>query len=353
MIKTYKIKHNQNLKTEINKAIKIANFAINNPDKLSSKHVSKYGLKSAISNQILRKYGRNKKIKKVHPEKVKLTIPGQSLEIKDKQLRIIPLKFRLNLQHLPEFSKVNQVELDNEFAFISVEVKEEQKYKPQSYIGVDLNATGFLAVTADMNTGKVQKLGKKAEHTRKKYKTIRTKLQKKGKYKSVKNIKNRESRIVRDLNHKISHDLVVQAKNSQSAIVFEDLKNIKKNTRREVKRLSKNNRGTVSSWSFYQFQQFVEYKARQHGVPVLFINPHNTSKVCARCGGIGERDKKAFKCPHCGHVEHADVNAAFNIASLGKSVFDSRKNGFSGRGVLANPERLLQKSVKTLEPQGL
>jgi len=63
MILTYKIKHNFNLSTELSQAKQIANFAIKNRNKLSSKEVSSIGLKSALSNQILRKYGRNKNCK--------------------------------------------------------------------------------------------------------------------------------------------------------------------------------------------------------------------------------------------------------------------------------------------------
>ncbi|MEM3498726.1 MAG: hypothetical protein QXO68_05690, partial [Conexivisphaerales archaeon] len=62
-------------------------------------------------------------------------------------------------------------------------VPEENMIKPLSYLGVDRNATGHIAVVANPNTSKVLKLGKEAEHIHKEYK-------KKGKYRKVKEIKN-------------------------------------------------------------------------------------------------------------------------------------------------------------------
>jgi len=122
MILTYKLRHQFDLSSDLAKAGQVAEFAINNRNKLSSKEVSHIGLKSAISNQILRKYGKNKRCKSI--KKVNLIIPNQSIQVKNKTLKIVPLGLCLDIRYLPNFKKVNQVELSKEFAFVSVEVAE-------------------------------------------------------------------------------------------------------------------------------------------------------------------------------------------------------------------------------------
>jgi transposase len=46
------------------------------------------------------------------------------------------------------------------------------------------------------------------------------------------------------------------------------------------------------------------------------IRPHYTSQTCNACGHCeqGNRKSQAFLCLACGHSDHADVNAAKNIA---------------------------------------
>jgi len=53
--------------------------------------------------------------------------------------------------------------------------------------------------------------------------------------------------------------------------------------------------------------------AARETIKVEWINPQNTSKNCSKCGKIGIRTGKTFKCPHCGFEIHADLNSARNI----------------------------------------
>jgi len=308
MILTYKIKHRQDFKVELEKARKVAEFDIEHRT-LSSKDVKHIGLKSVIANQILRKYSRNKTVKRVNS--VNLTIPNQGIKVDrtNQKIQISSLKYSFNYRFPNNFTKINQIEINNEYIFVSVAILGETPMKTDKWMGVDLNTTGHIAVMANPETGKVKKLGKNAEHVHKKYKNVRRRLQKAGKYGVVKRLKKRESHIVKDINHKTSREIVDNAKREGTGIRLEKLRGI----RRRAK-VSRSFRYSLYSWSFYQLQDMIEYKAKLLGVPIEYVNPYNTSKECSRCGVVGNRNSKSFKCPECGHVDHADSNAAFNIA---------------------------------------
>jgi putative transposase len=141
---------------------------------------------------------------------------------------------------------------------------------------------------------------------------------------------------VRDLNHKISNKIVKEAKEKKSGIVLEDLKDIRKTAKTNRK-----NRYALNSWSFYQLKTFIEYKAKLHGVPVVKIDPRYTSQQCSRCGLLGERKGKIFKC-QCRHVEeNADVNASFVISLRHQGVLQSPIDRDVGEGHLACPARIV------------
>lgn len=330
MILTYKLKHKLNLSTELAKAREVALFSLKHKSR-SSKDVKYIGLKSAISNQILKKYSSNKKLRKI--SSVKLTVPSQAIKFENEKIKISCLKMELDFNQVCE--KINQIELDDAYAYISCTIEEKKEFKPKSWLGVDLNTTGHCLVAANPKTGKVLKLGKKANHLHQKYKYLRKKLQRKKKFKAVKKLKNKESRIIRDLNHKISSKLIKKAKCKNAGIVLEDLKEIRKTAK-----TSKKFRYALNSWSFYQLKTFIEYKAKLHGIPVVKIDPKYTSKQCSKCGLLGERKGKLFKCS-CGHVENADVNASFVISLRHQGILQSPIDRDIGEGRLARPMRIV------------
>lgn len=307
MILTYKIRHLFDLASELKKTRKVAEYAVRNKT-LSSAGVKHIGLKSVISNQILRKYGRSKTIKKVRS--VNLVVPSQGIKVdREKQLITIPsLKISFSYSFPNNFEKINQVELNKEFVFVSVSVKDAEPIKETGWIGVDLNTNGHVVVAANPNTGKVLKLGKSGKHIHDKYKSLRKRYQKADSRKKLKELKHRESNIIKDQNHKMSKKLVGWAKENNHGLKFECLSKI-----RQRAKSAKSFKYTLNSWSYFQLQQFVEYKAKLAGVPVAYVDPAYTSQTDSKTGLIGTRRGFVFRRVD-GSLEHSGVNAAFNIA---------------------------------------
>jgi IS605 OrfB family transposase len=140
----------------------------------------------------------------------------------------------------------------------------------------------------------------------------------------LRRLSGRERRFQEGLNHNISKQLVTEANESASALAFEDLTNIRESLNQKPR--SKTERRRTNNWAFYQLRFFVTYKAVIAGVLVVFVPPAYTSQTCSRCRhvhpekGKSYRNGKRFKCGHCGWEHDADINAAINIADLGKSV---------------------------------
>lgn len=66
--------------------------------------------------------------------------------------------------------------------------------------------------------------------------------------------------------------------------------------------------------------QFVAYKAKLAGVPVVKVDPRNSSRTCSECGHCekGNRpDQATFRCKQCRYSTNADLNAASNLRIRG------------------------------------
>jgi len=244
---------------------------------------------------------------------VKLTIPNQSIKIQDDKIYIPCLKLFLDIYFQKSFIKINQIEVGKEFAYISVSYPDTPVINTINTIGIDRNTTHHTIVASCLETGKILKLGKSCNYIHNKYNNIRKSLQNQGKFKRVKTIKNRESRIIRDINHKTTTALMQFAKENNACIVMEDLKEIRK-----IVKTRKKQRYSLYSWSFYQQKMMIEYKAKKFGVSVHYVAPQYTSQRCSICGHIEQANRKGnlFCCKKCGTVEDSGVNAGFNIAYL-------------------------------------
>ncbi|MEW6499291.1 MAG: transposase [Cyanobacteriota bacterium] len=183
-------------------------------------------------------------------------------------------------------------------------------------IGVDLG----LCDIATTSCGKAWD-GRQLQATRAKYARVRSSLQSKrtrGSRRVLKRLSGKEQRFQKNINHTISRQLVNEAKQTGSAIAFEELTGIRNRTK--VK--GSKQRRIRHSWAFYQLRLFTNYKAAMAGVPVLLVNPRYTSQTCHCCLHIGNRQAKSFKCvnPKCGWIGDADHNAANVISRIGGSV---------------------------------
>jgi putative transposase len=337
MILTYKIRHGRNFGGELATARRVAEFAVRTKSR-SSADVRHFGLKSAISNQILKKYASNKTVKEV--KSVKLTVPSQGVKTDGKRIRVPCLKLELPIFFPNNFTKINQIEVGGEFAYVSANYAEPPTFVPSSVYGVDRNTKGHCLVAANATTGKVLKLGKAAHHIHTKYRGMRRRLQKRGKFGLVKRIKDRESRLIRNLNHRCSKKLVEVCRLQNAGIVLEDLQDI-----RQTAKTRKNQRYSLNSWSFYQLKQMIEYKAKKQGVPVFYVEPQYTSQRCSGCGHIepANRKKKLFRCLRCGKVEDADVNAGFNMSfAYNSGISRFAKDSDSAKGSTDAPQEALQ-----------
>jgi putative transposase len=80
---------------------------------------------------------------------------------------------------------------------------------------------------------------------------------------------------------------------------------------------------SIADAGWGQLANMIVYKAEEAGRRVVFVNPRHTSQTCHRCGKVDPRNRvdTAFRCTGCGHVDHADLNAARNLlAAAGADV---------------------------------
>ena len=132
----------------------------------------------------------------------------------------------------------------------------------------------------------------------------------------LKAIGQRENRWMQDVNHQVSKALV-ESNPKHTLFVLEDLSGV----RNATERVRTKDRYVSVSWSFYDLEQKLIYKAKQNQSTVIKVDPRYTSQCCPVCGHIekANRDKKLhlFTCKNCGYKSNDDRIGAMNLYRMG------------------------------------
>jgi IS605 OrfB family transposase len=201
------------------------------------------------------------------------------------------------------------------FLFATIDLPEAPPVKVKAFLGVDLgivqlatDSEGEAHSGEDVNRNRRRRATARKQYQRRGTKSAKRKLQ---------SMSGRQRRFQTHTNHTIAKAIVTSAKALGLGIAMEDLTDIRSRVEATVSRAF---RRMFGNWSFAQLRSFVTYKARLAGVPVVFVDPRNTSRTCSACGHCEKANRKSqdvFQCKHCGHSLNADHNAALNISALG------------------------------------
>jgi len=179
----------------------------------------------------------------------------------------------------------------------------------EDFVGVDL---GIVNLATDSDGTAYS--GEAIERVRRRHHRNRRSLQARGTRTAkgrLRRLAGREARFRRNTNHCIATALVRLAKGTGRGIALEELTHIRDRTTVRAK-----DRARHSGCAFSQLRQFVAYKAALSGVPVVLVDPRDTSRTCAECGHCEKANRPSqalFVCQECGHSTDADLNAARNV----------------------------------------
>jgi IS605 OrfB family transposase len=199
----------------------------------------------------------------------------------------------------------------NFFLLAVCEIPEPTPQEIDDAIGVDF---GIVNIVTDSD-GQTYS-GEAVEMNRQWYQKRRSILQQVGTpsaKRRLKKLSGKQSYYQRDVNHRISKELVSKAKDTNRAIAIEELTHIRSRTT-----VRRKDRAKHSNWTFSQLRAFLTYKAKREGVSLITVDPRNTSRTCFACGHCEKANRKSqsqFVCKSCSHSSNADYNAALNICS--------------------------------------
>ena len=207
---------------------------------------------------------------------------------------------------------------------ITKKIEPFKKKTTQNIVGID-RGIRFIATSYDSEGKTTFFSGGEIIARRVHFKNKRAELQRKGTPSARRRIKamgHRENRWMRDMNHCVSKALVERYP-SNTLFVIEDLSHVRKSTQR----VKKERKYTQVSWSYYDLEMKLKYKALLKGSFALNVPANYTSQRCPVCGHVQDtnrdKEKHCFCCRKCGYRSNDDRIGAMNLFLMGKHWNDN------------------------------
>lgn len=220
----------------------------------------------------------------------------------------------LNFYQIEQVNRVRIVRRSDGYyvQFVLDVERSEQREPTKRTVGLDVGLN-FFYTDSDGNTVENPRYLRKAE---KRLKRVQRKVSKK-----TKGSKNRRKAINRlgRAHLKVQRqrkDFAVKTARcvvkSADFVALEDL---------QIRNMVKNHHlaKSISDAAWGDFRRWVEYFGKVFGVATVAVAPHHTSQNCSNCGKTVKKSisTRTHICPHCGHVQDRDHNAAINILKKG------------------------------------
>ena len=193
----------------------------------------------------------------------------------------------------------------------------------------------YPVYAADTNGNSYSESGEELRKKRDKYQKTRRSLQSKntkGAKRVLKRISGRENRWMADVNHCTSKTLVERYAPGTRFIV-EDLTDVSFD---EKNMHTKEQTYELRSWTFYDLEMKLEYKAHMKHCKLDRVSAKYTSQRCPKCGTIRKesrnRDKHIYSCPVCKFTANDDYTAALNIMQLGVRLANGEEDPKYSKG---------------------
>jgi putative transposase len=91
---------------------------------------------------------------------------------------------------------------------------------------------------------------------------------------------------------------------------------------------------SILDQGWFEFRRQLEYKLDWTGGQLAEVDYRYTSQRCSCCGYTAKESRisqAVFVCSACGYEQHADVNAAKNILTVGQTGMACQANRSGGR----------------------